>query len=38
LFYDVHKEHIFIINLENGREEPSKASILYYTILYFIIS
>ena len=27
LFYDVHKENMFIINLEDGREAPSKASI-----------
>ena len=27
LFYDVHKENIFTINLEDGREAPSKASI-----------
>ena len=26
LFYDVHKENIFTINLEDGREAPSKAS------------
>ena len=31
LFNDVHKENIFIINLEDGREAPSKASI--YIIL-----
>ena len=29
LFYDVHKENMFIINLEDGREAPSKASIIY---------
>ena len=28
LFYDVHKEHMFTINLEDGREAPSKASIV----------
>ena len=27
LFYDVHKENMFTINLEDGREAPSKASI-----------
>jgi len=27
LFYDVHKENMFPINLEDGREAPSKASI-----------
>ena len=26
LFYDVHKESMFTINLEDGREAPSKAS------------
>ena len=26
LFYDVHKENMFTINLEDGREAPSKAS------------
>ena len=25
LFYDVHKENMFTINLEEGREAPSKA-------------
>ena len=28
LFYDVHKENMFTTNLEDGREAPSKASIL----------
>jgi len=28
LFYDVHKENMFTINLEDGREAPSKASII----------
>ena len=28
LFYDVHKENMFTINLEDGREAPSKASTL----------
>ena len=27
LFYDLHKENMFTINLETGREAPSKASI-----------
>ena len=27
IFYDVHKENMFTINLEEGREAPSKASI-----------
>ena len=26
LFYDVHKENMFTINLEDGREAPTKAS------------
>ena len=26
LFYDVHKENMFTLNLEDGREAPSKAS------------
>ena len=30
LFYDVHKENMFTINLENGREAPSKASVLSF--------
>jgi len=34
LFYDVHKENMFTINLEDGREAPSKASNpLIYLIL-----
>ena len=33
LFYDVHKENMFTINLEDGREAPSKASIqCYYSV------
>ena len=28
LFYDVQKENMFTINLEDGREAPSKASTL----------
>ena len=28
LFYDVYKESMFTINLEDGREAPSKASYL----------
>ena len=27
LFYNAHKENMFTINLEDGREAPSKASI-----------
>ena len=32
LFYDVLKENMFTINLEDGREAPSKASNLNYNI------
>ena len=28
LFYDVQKENMFTINLEDGREAPSKASVV----------
>ena len=28
LCYDIHKENMFTINLEDGREAPSKASLL----------
>ena len=28
LFYDVHKENMFTINLEDGREAPPKTSLL----------
>ena len=28
LFYDVHKENMFTINLEDGREAPYKASLI----------
>ena len=31
LFYDVHKENMFTINLEDGPEAPSKASFLNFT-------
>ena len=30
LFYDGHKENMFTINLEDGREAPSKASIYIF--------
>jgi len=30
LFYDVHKENMFTINLEDGHEAPSKASYIKY--------
>ena len=32
LFYDVHTENMFTINLEDGREAPSKASYFINTI------
>jgi len=32
LFYDIHKENMFTINLEEGREAPSKAS-LYINVV-----
>jgi len=28
LFYDVHKENMFTINLEDGRKAPYKASLI----------
>ena len=31
LFYDVHKENMFTINIEDGREAPSKASFIHYS-------
>ena len=35
LFYDVHKENMLTINLEDGREAPSKASCIQtYCILF----
>ena len=33
LFYDVHKENMFTINLEDGREAPYKASYINLTFL-----
>ena len=33
LFYDVHKENMFTINLEEGREAPTKASIIKKTMI-----
>ena len=33
LFYDVHKENMFTINLEDGRETPYKASFFYILVL-----
>ena len=34
LFYDVHKENMFTINLEDGREAPFKASFLTFILGY----
>ena len=28
LFYDVHKENMLTVNLEDGREAPSRASLI----------
>ena len=37
LFYDVHKENMFTINLEDGREAPYKASFnIQRVIIYFL--
>jgi len=36
LFYNLHKENMFTINLEDGREAPSKASIFKYQYRYNI--
>ena len=36
LFYDVHKEIMFTINLEDGRKAPYKASVLYYFVYLYI--
>ena len=38
LFYDVHKENMFTINLEDGCEAPSKASLFKWLFLNFLIS
>ena len=35
LFSDVHKENMFTINLEDGREAPSKASTIYIISGFF---
>ena len=37
LFFDVHKENMFTINLEDGREAPSKASKIYSEISWTAI-
>ena len=36
LFYDVHKENMFTINLEDGREASYKASIIKQDIRIYI--
>ena len=36
LFYDVHKENMITINLEDGREAPSKASYCIFVVLLYI--
>ena len=36
LFYDVHKENMFTINLEDGREAAYKASIIYMITKNFL--
>ena len=35
LFYDVQKENMFTINLEDGREAPSKASFCKFFLKHF---
>ena len=30
-FYDVHNENMFTINLEDGREAPSKSSVYIFS-------
>jgi len=37
LFYDVHKENMFTINLEDGREAPSKASVSIFSWKTFVL-
>ena len=36
LFYDIHKENMFIINLEDGREAPLRLVLLNFIIAYII--
>ena len=36
LFYDVHKENMFTINLEDGGEAPYKASFLIKSQLFWL--
>ena len=38
LFYDVHKENMFTINLEDGRKAPSKARKKGAKRLEFLVS
>ena len=38
LIYDVQKENMFTINLEDGREVPSNASLFKWLFLNFLIS
>ena len=35
-FYDVHKENMFTINLEDGREAPYKASMYKYNYVLYM--
>jgi len=37
LFYDVHKENMFTINLEDGREAPYKTSTVIFLFMLFKI-
>ena len=36
LFYNVHKENMFTINLEDGRKAPYKASIVIFISISII--
>ena len=38
LFYDVHKENMFTMNLEDGREAPCKASVIINFVSMIIIN
>jgi len=38
LFYDVHKENMFTINLEDGREAPSKARKVSRIFLWYHVT
>ena len=37
LFYDLHKENMFTINLEDGREAPSKARFIYFDQISWLL-